>query len=253
MIMGKESLVKAAQLVHDSKFTTVFTGAGISVESGIPPFRGADGLWSKYDPKALDLGNFYANPLQSWLVIKEIFYDFMGTAKPNQAHQIIARLQSENLVHCVVTQNIDNLHQEAGSVDVIEFHGNSKQLISLKTKKVYSVSEVDLEKMPPLCPDGGLLKPNFIFFGENIPFDAYQKSMQAASRSGVLIIIGTTGEVSPANNIPRAAKQHGAKIIEINTEKSLYTQTITDVFLKGKASEMMSELEKNISLIKAMI
>lgn len=245
-MMSNELLAKAAFYILNSKYTTVFTGAGISVESGIPPFRGADGIWSKYDPQALELNYFYSNPGKSWEIIKEIFYDYFGSARPNKAHEVVAHLERMKLIQSVITQNIDNLHQEAGSDDVIEFHGNSKQLISLKTKKIYSVSEVNFDRIPPYCPDGGLLKPNFIFFGENIPSDAYSKSVQAAAKSEVLIIIGTTGEVAPANFIPQIAKKNGAKIIEVNLEKSHYTDTITDIFLRGKASEIMSDIEKYV-------
>jgi len=246
MLNIENQILSAVELIKKSGYTTVFTGAGISVESGIPPFRGNDGLWSKYDPRVLDLGYFYTNPLQSWIVIKEIFYDFFGKALPNPAHKVLAHMQSNKLVHSIITQNIDNLHQDAGASGVIEYHGNSQKLISLKTGKIFSVKEVNLEQLPPLCPDGGLLKPNFIFFGENIPQDAYRMSLESAAKSKVLIIIGTTGEVSPANYIPRVAKQHGAKIIEINTEDSLYTNSVTDIMLKGRASEIMLKIESKL-------
>jgi len=125
----KVNIEKAAKIIKSAKHVTAFTGAGISVESGIPPFRGDGGIWGKYDPKILDLPYFLANPLDSWIVIKEIFYEFFGKAKPNNAHKMLAEMESLGWLKAIITQNIDNLHQEAGSKNVIEFHGNSKILV----------------------------------------------------------------------------------------------------------------------------
>ncbi|MBU2650709.1 MAG: NAD-dependent deacylase [Bacteroidetes bacterium] len=242
------NLIKeAAGLIKKSRKTTAFTGAGISVESGIPPFRGEDGIWSKYDPIILDINYFQMHPAESWAVIKEIFYDFFGKAKPNKAHEVLARMEKESLLDAVITQNIDNLHQDAGSRKVHEFHGNSRYLTSMTNRKRYHVNEIGFDKMPPRCPEtGGLLKPDFIFFGEGIPSDAYMASIQAANSSDVFLIIGTTGEIMPASQIPIIAKQNGAKIIEVNVGKSNYTFSITDIFLQGKATEVMELLEKEL-------
>jgi len=111
-----DSIRKAAQLLRNAHQSIAFTGAGISVESGIPPFRGATGLWSRYDPIVLDIGYFFEYPKEAWSVIKEIFYDFFGQARPNAAHQALASLEKSGHVDAVITQNIDNLHQQAGSV-----------------------------------------------------------------------------------------------------------------------------------------
>ncbi len=239
-----DSLLKeAVELLNQSRYTTAFTGAGISVESGIPPFRGATGLWSKYDPIVLDINYFHKNPLESWKVIKEIFYDFFGKAKPNRAHEILAAMEQQGLLKNIITQNIDNLHQEAGSNEVYEFHGNSRELVCTKCGKRFLMHEIDFDKLPVTCNEcGGLVKPDFIFFGEGIPSEAYSKSLAAAENADVFLVIGTTGEIMPASQIPIIAKNNGAKIIEINVEPSNYTYHITDVFLKGKASEMMAKL-----------
>jgi NAD-dependent deacetylase len=124
-----DALQQAAGLIKSSRRTTAFTGAGISVESGIPPFRGSDGLWSKFDPVFLDIDYFHRYPERSWKLIKEIFYDFFGRAKPNAAHYALAAMERAGFLHSVITQNIDNLHQKAGSKEVYEFHGNSRYLI----------------------------------------------------------------------------------------------------------------------------
>ena len=234
---------QAADLLKQSNYTTAFTGAGISVESGIPPFRGATGLWSKYDPVVLDIGYFHSNPLESWRVIKEIFYDFFGKAKPNRAHKVLALMEQKGLLKNIITQNIDNLHQEAGSREVYEFHGNSRELICTKCGKKFVMQDIDFENLPVTCDVcGGLVKPDFIFFGEGIPQEAYSKSLEAAEKADVFLVIGTTGEIMPASQIPVVAKNNGAKIIEINIEPSNYTFQITDLFLKGKATEIMERL-----------
>lgn len=237
------SIQQASKIISESNHLIAFTGAGISVESNIPPFRGENGLWSKYDPSILDLNVFYSKPGDSWKVIKEIFYDFFGSAKPNPAHIGLAKLEEMGLLKCVITQNIDNLHQAAGSKVVHEFHGNSQKMICTSCQKHFTVPQVNLEILPPECDEcKGLIKPDFIFFGESIPMDAYQNSVTAAESCDVIVIIGSTGEVMPANQIPIIAKQSGAKIIEINPVNSSYTGMITDIHLKGKASEMMNKL-----------
>ncbi|NOU58571.1 NAD-dependent protein deacylase [Marinifilum caeruleilacunae] len=244
----KEDLQKVAEIISNSKSMIAFTGAGISVESGIPPFRGPDGLWSRCDPKCLDLDYFHLNPKDSWLAIKSIFYDFFGEAKYNGAHKVLANFEEKGLLKAVVTQNIDNLHQEAGSKTVYEFHGNSQKLVCLQCGKNYVPSEVNLDELPPKCVnDKKILKPDFVFFGEGIPETAYRKSLQAARNADVVLVIGTTGEVMPAATIPTEAKRNGAVVIEINTEESNYTESITDFFLQGKASEILMEIDELIS------
>ncbi len=238
---------EAAKLIKQSKFTIAFTGAGISVESGIPPFRGEHGLWNKYDPKVLDLGYYLTHSAECWVYIREIFYDFFAGTKPNRAHEVLAEMEQKGLLQAVITQNIDNLHFEAGSKTVHEFHGNSKKLKCLRCGHVYDVAEVDLKKLPPTCrEDGEILKPNFIFFGEGIPHEAYADSFDAAEKAEVCLIIGSTGEVTPASYVPRTARQAGATIIEINPEESAFTENITDIHLKGKASEILDSLAKQL-------
>lgn len=240
--MNENDLHKAIDLIVSSKYAVAFTGAGISVESGIPPFRGEHGLWSKYDPNVLDLNNFHVNPIEAWKVIKEIFYDFFGEAKPNDAHFALADMEKQGLLKAIITQNIDNLHYEAGSKEVYEFHGNSRMLVCPYCSKKYHASEINLIEIPLCDHCHAVLKPDFIFFGEGIPEMAYKKSFEAAKKTDLMIIIGSTGEVVPASSIPSFAKQNGAKIIEINPEKTLFTNSITDIFLQGKATEVMNEL-----------
>ena len=236
------SLSTAARLLRNARHVTAFTGAGISVESGIPPFRGAEGLWSRYDPQCLDIGYFHTHPAEAWRVIKEIFYDFFGAAQPNDGHRALALLETEGVVKALITQNIDNLHQEAGSRTVYEFHGNSRQLLCLGCGTRTSAAAVPLDTLPPRCACGGLYKPDFVFFGEMIPEEASRLSFREAELADVFLLVGTTGEVMPACLIPEEAKRRGATIIEINTESSNYTHHITDIFLRGKASAVLRGL-----------
>jgi NAD-dependent deacetylase len=241
----QKDILKAAKLLKRSKFTTAYTGAGISVESGIPAFRGSGGLWDKYDPQLLEFSYFLENPARSWEVIREIFYDHFGNAKPNKAHIVLAEMEQNGLLARTITQNIDNLHQEAGCKFVFEFHGNSRHLICLTCFSDYKAKEINLDHLPPTCRQcGGLLKPGFVFFGESIPQGPLAAAYEAATISDVFLIIGTTGEVMPANQFPFFAKENGVTIIEINPHESNYTNQITDIFLKGKAGRVMKELSE---------
>jgi NAD-dependent deacetylase len=208
---------KALEYIYSANRVTAFTGAGVSVESGIPPFRGEKGLWSKYNPVFLDIEYFQRKCEDSWKLIKETFYDFFGQAKPNAAHFALAEMGKMGLLHSIITQNIDNLHQNAGSKEVYEFHGNSRYLICTKCSKSYLVKNIDLSSLPPKCENcETVLKPNFDFFGESIPESAFTKSFAETKNADVFILIGTTGEIMPASLIPYEAKKNNKKIIEIN-------------------------------------
>ena len=240
---NRNNIDRAVEVLLKSNFTTAYTGAGISVESGIPPFRGDGGLWTKYDPYLLDIDHFLQNPKGAWEIIKEIFYNYFGSAKPNRAHSVLAEMEKKGLLGRTITQNIDNLHQEAGCRHVFDFHGNSKRMVCLSCHSYYQAIEINLDFLPPTCRQcGGILKPDFVFFGESIPQVPLAAAYEAADISDVFLIIGTTGEVMPANQFPLLAKEHGATIIEVNPKESNYTPAITDIFLQGKATEIMELL-----------
>jgi NAD-dependent deacetylase len=242
------AIKEAASLIKGARYLTAFTGAGISVESGIPPFRGPGGLWGKYDPRTLEIDYFLASPARAWPVIKEIFYDNFGTAKPNTAHLALARLEAAGRLKVLITQNIDNLHYIAGSRNIAEFHGNSRKLLCLSCGVKVDARPELLLTLPPRCPCGGTYKPDFIFFGEGIPRDAYALSEEAAGRSDVMLVVGSTGEVYPAASVPRLAKEAGAVIIEVNPGISAFTDSITDIHIPLPAGEAFRLLEKEILL-----
>lgn len=234
---------KIKNLISTSKHLIAFTGAGISVESGVPPFRGENGIWNKYDPKLFDLDFFTKNPTRSWELLKDVFFKFIGIVEPNEAHYALSKLEKNNFLKAIITQNIDNLHHKAGNKNIIEFHGNTRDAICQRCNKKYEISKINLKILPPKCPKcKNILKPDFVFFGEQIPAKAYKDSITHTYKADVVIIIGTTGAVFPAAQLPIEAKKNGATIIEINISESKYTEHISDYFLQGKASEMMELL-----------
>ncbi|MGQ1783761.1 MULTISPECIES: SIR2 family NAD-dependent protein deacylase [unclassified Saccharicrinis] len=242
---NSNKIEQVAELLKASKFAIAYTGAGCSVESGIPPFRGEAGIWNRYNPRLLELDYFFSNPEQSWNAIREIFYDFFTDAKPNQAHIVLAQLEALGIIKAIVTQNIDDLHFKAGSKEVYEFHGNSQNLKCTKCGYSVAASGIDLGKIPPACDRcGGLLKPDFIFFGEGIPPVAYDKSFDAARIADVVLVIGSTGEVMPACQVPWEAKRKGATIIEINPTVSNFTNQITDIHIRMEAGKAMELIGK---------
>jgi len=236
----------AVEKIRNAKYLVAFTGAGISVESNIPPFRGENGIWNKFDPKTLDIDYFANNPVECWSQITQMFFDVIDIAKPNTAHYCLAKLEEQNILKSLITQNIDNLHFDAGNKNVVEYHGNTRDLICMNCGKRYKVSDFDLKNEIPVCSCNNILKPDFVFFGEGIPEKALIQVEKDIKNVDVMLVIGTTGEILPASLIPYQAKQNGAYIIEINTEKSNFTDKITDLFLQGKAGEICQKISESI-------
>jgi len=245
--ISDKSLIEAQDLIRNAGYLVAFTGAGISVESGVPSFRGENGIWNRYNPEVLDIEYFSMFPERSWRVIKEIFYANFEAIEPNPAHLFLAQLQRCGMLKALITQNIDNLHQRAGSFDVIEYHGNSHYLVCPACKKVYESTDFDIQAAVPRCADDQhILKPDFIFFGEEIPEEASVKAMEEALKADVMLVIGSTGEVFPAGMLPKMARNNGAKIIEINPERTNFTSAVTHLFLQGKAGEVCTSLSRSI-------
>jgi len=245
------SYEKAAEMMLTSKLTLALTGAGISVESGIPDFRSAQGLWSRFDPaEYATIEAFRANPRKVWEMLREM-EKIVSEAKPNMAHRGMGELEKMGCLHCIITQNIDNLHQAGGSRDVIEYHGNASTLSCLWCGRKYTAADKRNETLPR-CECEKILKPDVIFFGEAIPEDAMNRSFDLASSAGALLVVGTSAVVSPVNTIPSIAKQNGAWIIEINREKTHLTNTVTDIFLQGNAGNIVPQLVNAVKRKKGM-
>lgn len=235
---------KIATILKESTNTVAFTGAGISVESGIAPFTGKGGLWNTYDPKYIEINFFLSHPKESWQEMKKIFFNDMKESLPNKAHEVLAKMEQTALLKGIITQNIDGLHQKAGSKNVQEFHGTIYTLSCVNCNKQYNLQQIELAQNPPKCTCGGVLKPNFVFYGEGIPMLAYDKSVKLAQNANVMLIVGTAGQVMPACSLPLLAKQNCATIIEVNLTPSAFTNTITDYYFSQNATSFFAELEK---------
>lgn len=243
-----DQLKQAAEIIKKSRNMIALTGAGISVESGIPDFRSAGGLWDRYDPSIYaSIQSFNSMPERVWDMIFELM-ELTGTAKPNNAHYALAELEAMNLLKAVITQNIDNLHQEAGSKNVIEYHGNARHLVCTRCAEEYDPDEFEIEqrKIPHCKKCKSVLKPSVVFFGEMIPHDALYRSQEYADKADVVLVVGTSAIVYPAAAIPRHAKMRGARIIEFNLEETELTYS-ADIFIRGSAGKTLPEL---VSIIK---
>jgi NAD-dependent deacetylase len=244
--MEEDLIKKTALAIRRSKKVVALTGAGISVESGIPDFRGPSGLWEKFDPmEYATIDAFIANPQKVWAMLKEMG-SLVERAEPNPAHIALAQLEKMGLLSSIVTQNIDNLHQAAGSKRVIEFHGNSSKLLCLSCGRLYDQKEIVLESLPPRCSCSGVLKPDVVFFGEAIPWKAHLEAKEEAGSCELMLVVGTSAVVAPACDLPLIAKRAGATIVEVNLEETQLTQYITHWILKGSASILLRALVKEI-------
>jgi NAD-dependent deacetylase len=218
-----------AERISRSRYAVALTGAGISVESGIPDFRSAGGLWSRYDPMEFAyIESFRANPAKVWKMLLELD-ELLLNAVPNPAHWAMAELEVRGILKALITQNVDSLHQRAGSTKVVEFHGNNRTLRCDSCGQRFSRDIVSLQHLPPRCHCGSPLRPDLVFFGEAIPSDAYHQAMAAAEKCDFLLVVGTSASVAPASLIPRVAKQNGAFLLEINPKASELSHNLTDL------------------------
>jgi NAD-dependent deacetylase len=244
---GSDPIREAVRLLAGRRNAVALTGAGISVESGIPSFRGAQGVWETYDPmEYATLHAFMRSPRKVWEMLTEMV-SVCGGAAPNEAHDGLSALEKMGVVRAVITQNVDGLHQAAGSRRVIEYHGNLDELICVYCWKRYPTRERWTPGVVPLCDCGEILKPNVVLFGEPIPWLAQEQAEEEARICGVLLVIGTSAQVSPACDIPRIAKESGAAVVEINPEPTSLTASVTDIHLRGSASEVLRRLLRELS------
>ena len=230
---------EAVRLLRGRGDAVALTGAGISVESGIPAFRGSQGLWAKYDPaEYASIGAFLRDPEKVWRMLSEMTALCRGAA-PNPAHAGLSDLEGMGILRAVITQNVDGLHQAAGSRNVIEYHGNMESLVCISCWRQYPTGERWAGGAVPACDCGQVLKPNVVLFGEPIPWLAQERAEEEARTCGVLLVVGTSAQVSPACDIPRIAKKAGAVVVEINPEETALTGTVTDLHIPGAASEVV--------------
>ena len=245
MIVDQSLIEQAAQDIVNSKKSIAFTGSGISEESGIPTFRGGQGLWEKYDPmEYAHIQSFIKNPEKVWEMLAEMA-EIISKAKPNPAHLAIAELEKRGLVKAVITQNVDGLHQAAGSCTVIELHGNLRRARCTNCNFKQEFKEVPRDPLPKCPKCGSLLRPDVVWFGEPLPEDAWRNAVHHVLLCDCMIIVGTSGVVYPAAYLPYLAKEHGASLVEVNVRESALTP-IVDVFLEGKAGEILPTLAEAV-------
>jgi NAD-dependent deacetylase len=246
------NISRAVEVIQSAGSVIALTGAGISTESGIPDFRSAGGLWQKYNPaEYATIQAFHASPEKVWRMLFDMVA-LTRSAKPNPGHRALAELERMDVLTCIVTQNVDNLHQEAGSINVIEYHGNVSRLECLGCGALFDDAALSMEEVirtttPPRCTGcGEILKPTVVFFGEMIPHEAMVRSQEAAHRADAVIVVGTSATVYPAAGIPLIAKQNNAVIIEFNLESTDLTRFATDIFIQGQAGTTLPELVRQL-------
>mgnify|MGYP001770695301 FL=1 len=256
IIMNNEECLvggrKAALILTGSRHAIAFTGAGISTESGIPDFRGPQGLWRRFDPSLASIDYLNANPRGFWEFYIERFR-VLNNARPNKAHLALAELEKLGIIKYVITQNIDNLHQSAGSVNVIELHGNYTTVYCMKCGAQYpftlALRKYEGGENPPRCPKcGGILRPNVVLFGE--PVNEINKALEVAALSDVVLVVGSSLTVYPAAYVPLVVKEHGGKLIIINLEPTDYDD-YADVVLHCSASEALGIILDEVKRIMA--
>ncbi len=223
----------------------VLTGAGVSAESGVPTFRGEDGLWKSYRAEELATpGAFARDPVLVWE-----WYDWRrqvcaGT-EPNPAHEAIADLDSALSRFLLVTQNVDGLHARAGSGRIVELHGNIFRARCTRCGTVKDDLAVPLEEIPPRCECGALLRPDIVWFGEGLPETALQHAFEVCRSCDLMLVVGTSAVVQPAASMPLLAKQAGAGVIEVNPDTTPITPFV-DLHFEGKAAEILPAIAAQV-------
>jgi len=275
-----ESLInRAASDLVESKYAIALTGAGMSTESGIPDFRGPKGLWTRQpeaERRAYEIyGKFQQNPKEYWeerlsghSLLGDLLRD-LGKVAPNPGHYALAELEKMGILKCVITQNIDNLHERAGSKRVLDYHGNAFKLRCVSCNARYDLEEYDLQELrdegglPPRCKKcGGIVKDDIVHFTEPIPSDIAEESEKEALKCDLMLICGTSAVVYPFANLPLMARSHSGtlpselygtgyrtivKIIELNAEPTPLTQDgISDYLIQGKTGEILPQIVEQV-------
>lgn len=237
---------RLAAILNDAAKTSVLTGSGISAESGIPTFRGKEGLWKQFRAEELATPQaFSRDPALVWE-----WYDWrrsiIATKQPNSGHQVLAEWEERFPDFSLITQNIDGLHQKAGSRNIIELHGNIWKLRCVDEGTIIENHEPHLKEIPPRCPHcGALLRPHVVWFGESLDGDLLEKAIRRASESDIMVVAGTSAVVYPAAAIPHSAREAGAKIIEVNPESTPLTP-YADFTFRGPSGNVFPEINRNL-------
>lgn len=244
---------RVAALILAAKKVVVFTGAGVSTESGLPDFRSPGGIWDRFDPDDFTYQKFVSRPQTRRLWWQLIHEGSLSTEiKPNPAHYAIAELERLGKLDAVITQNIDNLHQTAGVPDekVFELHGNLKWVVCLGCGQRYPFEQVKIkleqgEDVPQCQACSGILKPNIVFFGEMLPEGVFEAATERAESADLFIVIGSTLIVYPAADIPARAHRSGAKLVIVNLSPTPLDYEAA-VLIRAKAGEAMAKVMERV-------
>jgi NAD-dependent deacetylase len=247
MLGMRTEIGQLVQLLQKARYAVAFTGAGVSTDSGIPDFRSpGSGLWEQHNPMEIaSIEGFRSNPAR--------FYEFwrwrfakLASASPNVTHQLLAELESQGHVKCVITQNIDNLHRQAGSRRVLEVHGNFTRGLCIGCKKTYTIQEIfaKVERQRiPLCDScQNLLKPDVVLFGELLTSD-FDHALDEIERCDLLLVLGTSLEVYPAAALVPQAKRRGVKVVIVNRDKTPFDST-ADLVIQSELQPVMLQLRQ---------
>lgn len=246
--MSAERLV---ELVRQRQPCVVLTGAGVSTESGIPDFRSAEGIWAQYDPyEVAHVDAFRRDPARVWEFYARRL-DALSGAKPNDGHRALAELEECGWVHAVVTQNVDGLHQRAGSREVVEVHGSLREAECLHCGVRLPLADA-LEQLPlPACPEcGEVLKPGVVLFGEMLPAQAIERAQRLVAEAGLLLVVGSSLEVHPVAALPGETLAGGGALALVNRGGTPWDSR-ADVVIDAGAGETLGALASALDMVEA--
>ncbi|GBD14503.1 NAD-dependent protein deacetylase [bacterium HR25] len=249
---------EAARVLLTSRYVVALVGAGLSVESGIPPFRGPGGLWTKYgEPDMLGYQRFLRDPKAWWeeqlsgSVAYQELLEAIERARPNAGHYALKELEEMGYLKHIITQNVDNLHQEAGSRNITEIHGNRTKVRCVGCQQRWPLAEFPLEELPPRCPHcGGLVKSDTVMFGEPIPPDALEECVRQSALADCMLLVGTSAVVYPAAGFPVDVKMKGGRLVEVNPMETAITH-LCDVVVRAPAGTALPLIVERVKELAA--
>lgn len=255
--MAHGNIDRAAELIARARYVVAMTGAGMSVESGIPPFRGPGGLWTRYGEPPMDgYQRFLADPRRSWEEslnqdgpMRELF-ETLERARPNPGHLALAELERMGVLRCLITQNVDDLHRAAGSQAIAEIHGNCALTRCIDCGRRDRKETVSLAVLPPRCAGcGGLLKSDAVFFGEPIPSDVLERCFEETELCDCMVVVGTSATVYPAAQFPLSVLERGGRLVEFNPHPTEITG-VCAVSVRAPAGEALPLLIERVKELR---